>query len=193
VLAFMDRLVAEEYAIPGQDLVGYLVNGGGFVFFGNWLVINFQEAGIDFGARPYPTLFGRPATQAESHVLVLPHQQDRGGAANEAAHTLVSWLVRHSIAWAAASHVPAYLPVLRDPEYLSMEPQSEYRSAMDIAVFDPPAWFGGTSSRLHIDVGNHVSTAAMGTVTPAEGVRGMRAALDELLATRNPFGEGSAR
>ncbi|MGP4113673.1 extracellular solute-binding protein [Streptomyces sp. 4N509B] len=192
VLAFFARLVAEEYAIPGQDLVGYLVNGGGFVFFGNWLVVNFQTAGLDFGARPYPTLFGQPATQAESHVLVLPHQEGRGGTANEAAHLLLSWLVRHSLAWAEASHVPAYLPVHQDPDFLALQPQAEYRSAMDIAAFDPPAWFAGTSSRLHIDVGVHLSAAAMGTVTPAEGVRRIRSALADLLATRNPFGEGGA-
>ncbi|WP_049580214.1 extracellular solute-binding protein [Streptomyces sp. SBT349] len=192
VLAFMARLVADEYAIPGQDLVGYLVNGGGFIFFGNWLVVDFATAGIEFGATPYPTLFGQPATQAESHLLVLPHQGGRGGTADEAAHTLISWLVRNSISWAEASHVPAYLPVLEDPAYLAMEPQSEYRGAMDIAAFDPPAWFCGTSSRVQTDVGVHLSAAAMGSVTPAEGVAAIRSALTELLGTRNPFGEGSA-
>ncbi|WP_165985729.1 extracellular solute-binding protein [Streptomyces sp. YIM 98790] len=192
VLAFLARLVAEEYAVPGQDLVGYLVNGGGFVWFGNWLVINFNDAGLDYGARPFPTLFGTPAGQAESHCFVLPHQRGRGGRANEAAHLLMAWLVSHSLAWAEASHVPAYLPVLSDPEYLALQPQAEYRAAMDRAVFDPPAWFSGTNSRIQQEVGVHISAAAMGQVSPADGVRGMRDALGRLLATRNPFGEGSA-
>ncbi|ONK14654.1 extracellular solute-binding protein [Streptomyces sp. MP131-18] len=192
VLAFMARLVADEYAIPGQDLVGYFVNGGGFVLFGNWLLVDFRTAGLDFGARPYPTLFGTPATQAESHILVLPHQEGRSGAADEAAHTLIAWLVRNSLSWAEASHVPAYLPILEHPDYLAMEPQSEYRGAMDIAAFDPPAWFCGTSSRVQADVGVHLSAAAMGSVTPAEAVRDIRATLRSLLDTRNPFGEGTA-
>ncbi|UCM87692.1 extracellular solute-binding protein [Streptomyces marincola] len=192
VLAFMARLVADEYAIPGQDLVGYFVNGGGFVLFGNWLVVDFANAGIDFGAQPYPTLFGTPATQAEAHILVLPHQEGRGGGANEAAHRLIAWLVRNSLAWAEASHVPAYLPVLDDPAYLAMEPQSEYRGAMDIAAFDPPAWFCGTSSRVQNEVGVHLSAAAMGSLTPGEGVRAIRSTLRDLLDTRDPFGEGTA-
>ncbi|UED86642.1 extracellular solute-binding protein [Streptomyces profundus] len=191
VLALMARLVADEYAIPGQDLVGYFVNGGGFVLFGNWLVVDFDNAGVDYGATPYPTLFGTPATQAESHCLVLPHQRGRGGGANEAAHRLIAWLVRNSVSWAEASHVPAYLPVLEDPEYLAMEPQAEYRSAMDMAAFDPPAWFFGTSSRGQNEVGVHLSAAALGSVSPAEGVRGVRSALRKLINTRNPFGEGS--
>ncbi|CAL9537381.1 hypothetical protein SUDANB171_04149 [Streptomyces sp. enrichment culture] len=193
VLAFLARLVAEEYAIPGQDLVGYLVNGGGFVWFGNWLVINFQDAGMDFGVTPFPTILGdTPAGQADGHTLVLPHQDNRGGPAHENAHLLMAWLVRHSIDWAAASHVPAYLPVLQDPGYLAMRPQSEYRAAMDQAAFDPPAWFAGTQSALQNDVGNAISAAAMGFTTPAQGVRAIRAALGKLLATRDPFGGRSA-
>ena len=192
VLALMARLVADEYAIPGQDLVGYFVNGGGLVLFGNWLTVDFVNAGLDFGATPYPNLFGTPATQAEAHCLVLPHQRGRGGGSNEAAHRLVAWLSRHSLDWARASHVPAYLPVLEDPAYLEMEPQAEYRTAMDLAAFDPPAWFFGTSSRGQNEVGVHLSAAAMGSVSPAEGVRGIRSALRRLLETRNPFGEESA-
>lgn len=190
VLAFMARLVADDYAVPGQDLVGYFVNGGGFVWFGNWLVVNFETAGMDYGATPYPNLFGQPASQAESHVLVLPHQDDRGGGAQESAHVLISWLVKNSLDWAAASHVPAYLPVLEDPAYVELEPQAEYRHAIDQAAFDPPAWFFGTSSRGQSEVGVHLSAAAMGSVSPAQAVQDVRSALGKLLATRNPFGEG---
>ncbi len=193
VLAFLARLIADEYAIPGQDLVGYLVNGGGFVWFGNWLVINFNDAGLDYGAKPFPTLFGQPAGQADSHTLVLPHQGDRGGASNDAAHTLMAWLVKNSLDWAAASHVPAYLPVLEMPEYLELQPQAEYRGAMDQAAFDPPAWFSGTDSRLQKEVGAEISAAALGMVGPAQGVANVRSALQGLIDTRNPFGEGITR
>ncbi|MFG2733760.1 extracellular solute-binding protein [Streptomyces harbinensis] len=193
VLAFLARLVAEDYATPGQDLVGYLVNGGGFVWFGNWLVIDFQTAGLDFGVTPFPTILGdTPAGQADGHALVLPHQDDRGGPAHESAHLLMAWLVRNSVDWAAASHVPAYLPVLEDPGYLALQPQAEYRAAMDQAAFDPPVWFAGTQSALQRDVGNAISAAALGHTTPAQGVGAIRAALGKLLATRDPFGGRSA-
>ncbi|KAB8170877.1 extracellular solute-binding protein [Streptomyces sp. 3MP-14] len=192
VIAFLARLVADRYTIPGRDIVAFLVNGGPFAWFGSWLVVDMLNAQADVGVQRFPTFFGDiPAGQSESHTLVLPHQEGRGGETNRAAHQLMAWLVSNSLEWAKASHVPAYLPVLAEPEYLELQPQVEYRDAMDQATFDPPAWFSGPASSLQEDVGNAISAAAMGFADPASAVRDVRRAVDRLLNTPNPWGEGS--
>lgn len=193
VLEFLHRLTSEQLAVRRVDYTGALARFShgrtGFYLNGEWEVSTFLDAGLPFSMTRIPALFGRPTAQADSHAFVLPHQSDRGGAGNEAAHAFVAWMLKHTVEWAEGGHVPAYLPTLSRPGYLELEPQSEYRSVIDDVVLDPPAWFAGSASPLWIELGAVFSGVLTGSRTPQGALAEARSRLRALLETPPPFGE----
>ncbi|MEZ3179811.1 extracellular solute-binding protein [Streptomyces pimonensis] len=190
VLEFLRRHVADGYANP--DFAGgagaeQFVNGGPLVWEGNWSVPVFDSAKIDYGATPLPPVFGRQATHAESHAFVLPHQSDRGGAANEGAHRLAAYIVQHARQWAAGGHIPAHTPTLSTAAYRKLDPQSEYVSAMDHQATEPKVWFAGSTGILAQRVGPVVVSSTMGSAKPDAAARSMKSTLTQLLASKNPM------
>ncbi|MGN9795632.1 extracellular solute-binding protein [Streptomyces sp. OZ13] len=191
VLEYMAGLAEEGLMVRRADYgasVG-IFNGGKTAFHlnGEWEISSFRTTGIPFSMTTVPTLFGRPGTQADCHAFVLPHQAARGGATNEAAHRLVAWMLRNSVAWAEGGHVPAYLPVLKDPAYLELKPQSEYRGVIDDVALDEPAWFTGSASRMWIELGAVFSGVLTGSRTPRGALTEAKARLRNLLDTPNPL------
>jgi multiple sugar transport system substrate-binding protein len=190
VLEFLRRHVADGYANPGYGGgagAEQFVNGSPFCWEGNWSVPVFDSAKVDYGATPLPPVFGRPATHAESHSFVLPHQAGRGGAANEAAHRLAAYVVTHARQWAAGGHIPAYTPTLSTAAYRALEPQSEYVTAMDHQATEPKVWFAGSTGILAQRVGPIVVSATTGSARPEAAARRMKSTLTKLLATKNPM------
>jgi multiple sugar transport system substrate-binding protein len=190
VLEFLRRHVADGYANPGYGGgagAEQFVNGSPFCWEGNWSVPVFDSAKVDYGATPLPPVFGRPATHAESHSFVLPHQAGRGGAANEAAHRLAAYVVTHARQWAAGGHIPAYTPTLSTAAYRALEPQSEYVTAMDHQATEPKVWFAGSTGILAQRVGPIVVSATTGSARPEAAARRMESTLTKLLATKNPM------
>ncbi|MFI2423123.1 extracellular solute-binding protein [Streptomyces sp. NPDC018955] len=190
VLEFLRRHITDGYANP--DFAGgagaeQFVNGGPFVWEGNWSVPVFDGAGIDYGAIPLPPVFGRQATHAESHAFVLPHQSGRGGAADEGAHRLAAYIVRHARQWAAGGHIPAHTPTLSTAAYRKLDPQNEYVSAMDHQATEPKVWFAGSTGILAQRVGPVVVSSTMGSARPDAAARAMKSTLTQLLASKNPM------
>ncbi|MBC9713525.1 extracellular solute-binding protein [Streptomyces sp. TRM66268-LWL] len=188
VLEFLRRHVTDGYSIAGVPDVEHFMNGGAFVWEGCWSVPVYSGPKIDYGAAPLPAVFGKPATQAESHAFVLPHQSGRGGASNAAAHQLAAYVVQHAVDWAAGGHIPAYLPTLDDPAYQKLEPQSEYASAMDNMALEPEAWFAGSSGTLSQRIGPVIVSSNLGSAKPDQAARRMRRVLEQLLDMKNPMG-----
>ncbi|WP_228983938.1 extracellular solute-binding protein [Streptomyces sp. DH12] len=191
VLTYMAGLAEEGLMVRRADYgasVG-IFNAGRTAFHlnGEWEISTFRTAGIPFSVTRVPTLFGRPGAQADCHAFVLPHQADRGGPAHLAAHTLAAWMLRNSVAWAEGGHVPAYLPVLRDPAYLALRPQSEYRGVIDDVALDEPAWFAGSASRMWIELGAVFSGVLTGSRTPRGALTEAKARLRTLLDTPDPL------
>ncbi|MFE6195197.1 extracellular solute-binding protein [Streptomyces sp. NPDC057838] len=190
VLEFLRRHVTDGFADPGFGGgagAEQFLNGSPFVWEGNWSVPVFSGAKLDYGATPLPPVFGRPATHAESHAFVLPHQSGRGGATDEAAHRLAAYVVRHARQWAAGGHIPAYTPTLSTAAYRKLDPQSEYVSAMDHQANEPKVWFAGSTGILAQRVGPIVVSATTGSAGPETAARRMKSALTGLLATKNPM------
>ncbi|MET9832981.1 extracellular solute-binding protein [Streptomyces sp. NPDC006385] len=190
VLEFLRRHITDGYAIPsfgGTASAEQFVNGSPFVWEGNWSVPVYDTAKIDYGATPLPPVFGRPATHAESHAFVLPHQSDRGGPANEGAHQLAAYIVRHAQQWALGGHIPAYRPVLSTAAYKKMSPQNEYVSAMDHQATEPKVWFAGSTGILAQRVGPVIVSSTMGSAKPETAARRMQSELTRLLASKNPM------
>ncbi|MEU1933451.1 extracellular solute-binding protein [Streptomyces coeruleorubidus] len=190
VLQFLRRHLTDGYADPGFGGAAgaeQFLNGSPFVWEGNWSVPVYSGAKLDYGATPLPPVFGKPATHAESHAFVLPHQSDRGGATNEAAHRLAAYVVRHAQQWAAGGHIPAYTPTLSTAAYKELNPQSEYVSAMDHQATEPKVWFAGSTGILAQRVGPIVAASTMGSAKPETAARRMQGALTQLLAMKNPM------
>ncbi|MFJ8144379.1 extracellular solute-binding protein [Streptomyces sp. NPDC096048] len=190
VLEFLRRHVADGYANPsfgGGAGAEQFVNGAPFAWEGNWSVPVFSGAKLDYGATPLPPVFGERATHAESHAFVLPHQADRGGATNEAAHRLAAYIVKHAQQWAAGGHIPAYTPTLSTAAYKELNPQSEYVTAMDHQATEPKVWFAGSTGILAQRVGPIVVSSTMGSAKPEAAARRMKGALTDLLGTKNPM------
>ncbi|MEV5434321.1 extracellular solute-binding protein [Streptomyces sp. NPDC052701] len=190
VLEFLRRHITDGYADPGFGGgagAEQFVNGAPFAWEGNWSVPVFDGAKLDYGATPLPPVFGRPATHAESHAFVLPHQAGRGGAADEAAHRLAAHIVRHARQWAAGGHIPAHTPTLSTAAYRELKPQSEYVSAMDHQATEPKVWFAGSTGILAQRVGPIVVSSTTGSAGPDVAARRMRSELPRLLAVKNPM------
>ena len=187
VLEFLRRHVTDGYVVPGAPTGEQFVNGAPFTWEGNWSVPVFTGAGLDYGATPLPPVFGRPATHAESHAFVLPHQSGRGGATNDGAHRLAAYVVTHALQRAAGCHIPAYTTTLSAPAYQKLTPQTEYVSAMDHQATEPKVWFAGSTGVLAQDLGPIVVSSTMGSARPEAAARRMKDRLARLLAAKNPM------
>lgn len=187
VLEFLRRHITDGYVTAGAADAESFINGSAFVWEGEWSVPVYSGAKLDYGATPLPAVFGRPATQAESHAFVLPHRDDRGGATNEGAHRLAAYVVRHALDWAKGGHIPAHLPTLRSTAYRELRPQAEYTDAMDHMALEPRAWFAGSSGTLAQRIGPVAVSALLGTAAPDAAARRMRAVLERLLEMKDPM------
>lgn len=192
VLDFMRTLTHEGLAVRRVDYNGGVAtfNAGdtGLFLNGEWEVQTFQQGGLPFSMARVPALFGGRATvQADSHSFVLPHQRDRGGAGNHAAHTFVAWMLKQSPKWAEGGHVPAYAPTLGTSAYRELKPQSAYRSVIDDVVLDPQIWFAGSASTMWLELGAVLSGVFTGSRTPLNALHEMQARLTKLLDTPDPL------
>ncbi|MEV0017885.1 extracellular solute-binding protein [Streptomyces tendae] len=187
VLEFLRRHITDGYSVAGAADAEQFVNGAPFTWEGNWSVPVFDTAKLDYGATPLPPVFGRQATHAESHAFVLPHQSDRSGATNDAAHRLAAYIVRHAQQWAGGGHIPAYTPTLSSAAYRKLQPQNEYVSAMDHQATEPKVWFAGSTGLLAQRLGPVVMSSTAGSAKPESAARRMKGVLTELLAMKNPM------
>ncbi|PWI18595.1 sugar transporter [Streptomyces sp. Act143] len=187
VLEFLRQHVTDGYVIPGAPTGEQFINGAPFTWEGNWSVPVFSGAKLDYGATPLPPVFGKPATHAESHAFVLPHQAGRGGATDDGAHQLAAYVVQHAQQWAAGGHIPAYTPTLSTAAYQRLTPQNEYVSAMDHQATEPKVWFAGSTGVLAQDLGPVVVSSTMGSARPDKVARTMKSHLVKLLASKNPM------
>ncbi|GGM18133.1 ABC transporter substrate-binding protein [Streptomyces fumigatiscleroticus] len=159
---------------------------GGMAMLGEWELPTLKKAGFPLGAAPFPQVFGRPAVYADSHSFVLPHQDDPDPARRREAHRYVAEMVKQSLTWASAGHIPAYQPVLAKPEYAALKPQSSYADAGKVAVLDPPNWFTGAASSFQIRMCQPLQSALLGDTTAEKAVRQMVREADTLLKQPNP-------
>jgi multiple sugar transport system substrate-binding protein len=149
-LEFMQQLTDGTVMAEASDIqsgIAEFVSGeSGMLFTGVWEVPSAEASGIPYDASMIPTLFGTPAVYADSHAFVLPRQSTVDEAKREDVYRMVSTILKDSISWAEAGHIPAYGPVVDSSEYGALVPQSHYAEAAEYLDYDPPAWFTGSGS-----------------------------------------------
>jgi multiple sugar transport system substrate-binding protein len=191
VVALMRRLTVEAQVAPadmdyGGAVALFASGGAGFFFQGDWELPTFQTAELPFDMRPFPKLFGRAATQADSHALVLPRVDPPDPERTDLALGFVRSLLDQSVTWAEGGHIPSWLPVQRSGEYRRLRPQANYAGVAEEVVYDPPAWFSGSGSSLEVEAGGAFQAVMGGRRSPAEGVAQFRDALDRMAAQPSP-------
>src|SRR5699024_11409573 len=114
----------------GGTAISEFATGGSGAFFGGvWEVGSYKDEGLPFDMTMIPGVFGEPTAYADSHSFVLPHQSEPDEQRRRNVHAIVAHLLKDSINWAEAGHIPAYTPVIEDPAYAELEPQSNYAEA----------------------------------------------------------------
>ncbi|MEV5355078.1 extracellular solute-binding protein [Streptomyces sp. NPDC052693] len=190
VVTFMQQLFDGRTNPNNLDyngaLAGFLGGRGGMVMLGEWELPTLKKSGIPLGAAPFPQVFGEPAVYTDSHAFVLPHQQNPDPARRRQAHRYVAEMVKQSLTWASAGHIPAYQPVLAEPEYAALDPQSSYAKAAEVSVLDPPNWFAGAGSNFQNRMCQPLQSALLGNTSAEKAVRQMVREADALLRQPNP-------
>ncbi|PFG29248.1 extracellular solute-binding protein [Paramicrobacterium agarici] len=189
-LEFMTKLVDGTVAATNSDINNGIAEfaGGrsGMLFSGVWELRTLQDADIAFDASTIPTLYGTPAVYADSHTFVLPHQSKPDETKRRAAYEFMSTLLKGSIDWAGAGHIPAYLPVVNDPAYDDLIPQAHYANAADLINYDPPAWFTGSGSDFQNYFLDSIQGVMLGERSPEAGLASFISRINTLLSKPNP-------
>ncbi|GAB4062786.1 extracellular solute-binding protein [Angustibacter speluncae] len=186
----MKQMLDGTVANPDADYLAGLAEftGGrsGFFCSGVWELRGMQAAGVPVDGTVIPTLFGTPATYADSHSYVLPHQDSPDPARRQATHEAVAAILKDSLRWAEAGHIPAYQPIVDSPEYAELTPQAHYAVAADQVVLDPEAWFTGSGSEFQTRVGQAMQTTLNGGASVQQALADVEAEVQRLLDQPNP-------
>lgn len=190
VVDFMQQLFDGRTNPNNLDYNGAIANfaggRGGMVMLGEWELPTLKQSGVPLGAAPFPQVFERPAVYTDSHSFVLPHQRNPDPDRRREAHRYIAQIVKQSLTWASAGHIPAYQPVLAEPEYAALKPQSSYADAGEVAVLDPPNWFVGAGSNFQNRMCQPLQAALLGNTSAEKAVRQMVREADSLLRQPNP-------
>ncbi len=191
VYTFLAELLDGRTSEPNLDyptaLAAFASGRSAMLVCGEWELPYLSEHVENLGAAPFPTVFDQPGGYADSHAFVLPRQGDPDPERVRAAHEFVALMVRNSLIWGEAGHIPAYSPIAQSPEYLALDPQSDYAAAGETPVLDPEVWFAGAGSRFHSDVSEALRTALTGD-GPEAAVEHLGRTLDSWAARTNPGG-----
>jgi multiple sugar transport system substrate-binding protein len=164
-----------------QGSVAFFSNGtAAFSLNGEWEVTTYQAQKMKFGMRTVPTIFDKPANQADAHTFVIPRNSHRSPERLDASLAFISRLVRKGLDWAKGGHVPAYRKVYESAEYRKLSPQSDYAEAAERVVFDPLAWYSGSGSNLETNAGSAFKPVIVGAQKPEQGLATFRDYLERV-------------
>lgn len=173
-----------DYAGAETDM---FTGKSGFYLEGEWEITTAQSIkGLKFGMVPVPTLYDTAAAQADSHTFVLP-RKDRTPEQRQQAMGFIKSMLDQSLTWAKGGHIPAYLPIRDSASYKALEPQADYAAAAKYAVYDDPAWYGGSGSTFENTVGAQLGLVQQLAITPQAALSAITDQLQVYLNTPSPL------
>lgn len=98
-----------------------------------------QNENLDFVAIPIPQLFDQQATWGDSHVFVLPRQDNQSEEKKIASLQFANWIADNSASWAKAGHVPSKPSILETAEFNELPYRSDYAEIQDYVTYMPNA------------------------------------------------------
>ncbi|WP_043673620.1 extracellular solute-binding protein [Clavibacter michiganensis] len=187
IQTLLDGTIATPSGDAGTAIAEFAGGKSGAIVTGVWELPTFQTAKVPFDAMPIPNLFGTPATFADSHAFVLPHQSSPDPEKRRKSYEFVADLLKNSLQWAGAGHIPAYRPVIDSPEYAELLPQAHYANAAEQINYDPVAYFTGSGSDFQTYFAENVQNVFLGRQEAGEGLDAFIRQIDALLAKPNPL------
>jgi multiple sugar transport system substrate-binding protein len=182
---FDDRILSRSSETQGA-IAGFAAGRTGMLLAGEWEGPALVEEVERIDAIPLPTMFGTPASYADSHTFVLPHRPDTAPARLRATYALATGLVHEGLTWAGGGHIPGYVPITQSAEYAQLHPQSSYASAGEHVFLDPPLWFAGPGSEFQKQMSARLQQGYLGDMTPEQTARSLLAVIEDMLRIPNP-------
>lgn len=189
-LEFMASLFDDTIAAQAGDIstgiAEFARGGSGMLFSGVWELPTMKKAGIPVDAATIPTLYGTPASYADSHSFVLPRQLKLNEDKRRDVYKFVTDVLKGSLSWAEAGHIPGYQPVVQSQAYRELTPQIHYANAADIIAYDPESWFSGSGSDWQTYFAENVQNVLLGRDKAAAGWDAFEQRTNNLLSRPNP-------
>ncbi|WP_024819468.1 extracellular solute-binding protein [Arthrobacter sp. 31Y] len=189
-LEFMASLFDDTIAAQAGDIstgiAEFARGGSGMLFSGVWELPTMKKAGIPVDAATIPTLYGTPASYADSHSFVLPRQLKLNEEKRRDVYKFVTDVLKGSLSWAEAGHIPGYQPVVQSQAYRELTPQIHYANAADIIAYDPESWFSGSGSDWQTYFAENVQNVLLGRDKAAAGWDAFEQRTNTLLSRPNP-------
>lgn len=191
-LEFLARMTGPQgYAPAATDYAGSLSTfgsgGAAFLVGGAWEVVTMIEVGVPFGMTIVPQLFDAPGVWVDSHVLVLPTQRGRSPDNRARALEFARFMLDDSLTWAEGGSIPGLRSLQQSEGYRNLKPQSDYAGTVDVAVYEPVAWYAGAGSNFHYVTGSQIGLVEQGLVSPGDAVTAMRSQLTRYAETPDPL------
>lgn len=162
--------MANKYRVMPQgydydsSVTDFKLGKAAFHFNGVWATGAFeQEKNLNFGAVPFPPLWGKAASWGASHTLAIPVQKKMNSQKIEAAVTFMLWMTEHGDMWAKAGHIPTRFSVREKDSFKSMLYRPDYVNAAETVIMAPNtlAWdeiYSSLSDMLEYAVANNQSS-----------------------------------
>ncbi|SNU02170.1 carbohydrate ABC transporter substrate-binding protein, CUT1 family [Ruaniaceae bacterium KH17] len=136
---YVKSLYDDGYVQPGITDHQKLFQDGsaGMMFGGTWANGAFEATeGLNFQPMLFPSLFGdNQAAWADSHVLIIPTNDDRTEEETQAAVDFINWVASEGgLTWAASGQIPSSSTVTSDPAFLELPNRDFYLEAKELAV-----------------------------------------------------------
>ncbi len=187
-----EGLAARDVANNAASQAIFTGGNAAFMINGVWNVTTFEDATasgefpFEYGVMPLPTLYETQSNWADSHALVIPTspRNEPSDEKVQAVLEFIAFVQENSLIWASGGHIPAYLPVVNDESYQTMEPNINYAAAAEHVVYDPDVEIAGAAGPLQDAVGEFLTPAVNGQLSVDQALDMFRQAVEELL--RNP-------
>ena len=140
-LDFMLTMFEEGYADPNQNYdasqEAFLTGEAAVLHNGTWAVDQYnRETEFEYRALDFPTLYEEPAVWANSHMWVIPRQDD--DSKYEAGMAFLSFLNAHTGDWAAGTgHLAPRESVLASEQVQDAPQRTNYEDTANIARLVP--------------------------------------------------------
>ena len=135
---------------------------------------------FEWGAVELPVIFDHPATYSDSHAFAIPTGSDMTPAKRAAVLEVMSSILKNSLFWATAGHIPAYQPVTQSEEYKAMEPNATYSPLTSNMIYDPKTPLAGVAGPIFDVMSTYFVPTLNGEMGPAEAVEEIAYELNDM-------------
>jgi multiple sugar transport system substrate-binding protein len=139
------------------------------------------KLGFHWGAVQIPVLYSHAVTWCDSHSFAIPRRAGNPVAGPKLAAdlTVIAWMNKNSIMWAAGGHVPAYLPVTDSTAFQTMQPNATYSSYIKNCAYDPSSVIAGVGSPTYDAANNDIMPAVNGQMAAGNALQSLSQDLED--------------